>query len=118
MDNIPRQGFTWAIGQTKVVRFTLSAVPSGSVAGWTLAFDVRKTGLLQPIGKTTGSGIVCTDPTNGVWTVTLPNEDTTDALKLNSRAGLYDFSLWRTDNNSETPLALGTFNLYRTARSG
>ncbi len=111
------QSFRLAIGQAKIARFTLDLTPASSVAAWTMAFYFRRKGALM-FTKTTGSGITCTDGATGEWEVLIDEEDTTDVAGVNSRAGHYDWSFWRTDDASETPLAYGTCDVYRTAKTG
>ena len=118
MSALEPQAIRLAVGQARKLIFTLDQTPAGSVSGWTMRFRMRRPGGTTLVEKTTGSGIACTDGTAGVWEVTLLDTDTTDSDKLAGRAGLYDWAFWRTDDGSETPLAYGTCEVYRTAETG
>lgn len=110
---LPQQSFRLAIGQAKTLEITLDAEPESSVSGWAMAFYIRsRTGTLLAT-KTTGSGITCTDGDAGVWEVQIADDDTDDL-----KPGLVNWSFWRTDDGSETPLAVGTCEVYRTSRTG
>ena len=112
-ETLPKQTFNLAIGQAKTVEFTLETAPESSVAGWSVAFYLRSRSGAVLLTKTTGSGITCTDGDAGVWDVAIASADT-DAFS----PGLANWSFWRTDDGSETPLAVGTCEVYRTSRSG
>jgi hypothetical protein len=109
-----RQHFRLAIGQAKTLVFTLDVAPEGGVAAWTLRFRMRRPGGSVLVEKTTGGGITCTDEDNGEWEAELVAEEETEDL----RPGLLDWSLWRTDVPTETPLAIGDCEVYRTADGG
>lgn len=117
------QTFRLAVSQAKTLVFTLDTAPAASVASHVLGFYLRrKTGALL-VNKTSGSGITCTDPLTGEWEVAIAEEDSTydddndPAATINGKTGLYDWAFWRTDDGSETPLAYGTCQVYRTART-
>jgi hypothetical protein len=112
------QQFRLAVGQGVKLVFTLDQLPASSVSGWAVRFRVRRPGGAPLVEKTLGAGVVCTNGTTGVWEVTVLDTDTTDSDKLAGRGGLYDWALWRTDDGSETPLAYGTCEVYRTAETG
>jgi len=79
-------------GQTKTfsVRVKTKEGREARLEGATLYMSVRKTaGSPVLISKTTGSGIVVTDPFKGVAVVTL---DTTDTAQL--QAGTYRYDIW------------------------
>lgn len=111
------QTFRLPVGAKKVLVFTMVVAPDDDVSGWDLGFYLRRRGALL-LTKTSGAGVECTDGDAGVWEVTLDEEDSTDEDGIDGRPGLYDWALWRTDDGSENPLAYGTCQVYRTARTG
>lgn len=111
-DELTPQSFRLAVGQDKKLRFTLDAAPEGSVSGWQMAFYLRSRAGAILVTKTSGAGITCTDGTAGVWEVAIADTDT-DSLK----PGVANWSFWRVDDGSESPLALGTCEVYATARA-
>jgi hypothetical protein len=110
-ESLPTQSFNLAVGQDKVLVFTLDQTPTGNTSAWQMAFYLRSRSDALLLTKTSGAGITCTDGTAGVWTVTITDTDS-DALK----PGLPSWSFWRTDDGSESPLAVGTCEVYRTSR--
>jgi hypothetical protein len=120
---LEQQSFRLAIGQAKVARFTLDESPAESVAGWVMAFYIRNRRGNLVLTKTTGSGITCTSGVTGIWAVAFAEEDSTfdesnePTETINGNAGLYNWSLWRTDDGSETPLAVGTCDVFRTSKT-
>lgn len=108
-----RQHIRLAVGQTKVLEFTLDEIPAGGVASWTLRFRMRTSRGALLFEATTGDGIECTDEDNGVWEVTIPSDDTDEWKR-----GLPEWSLWRTDVPTESPLAVGGCEVYKTADRG
>lgn len=58
------------------------------------------------ITKTVGSGVVFTDRTNGIITVTIDSADVTSM-----RTGLYAWKLERTDSGSDFVIGLGLYSL-------
>lgn len=108
------QSFRVAIGQAKTLVVTMDSAPGGGVAGWVMEFTLRRRGAAVPLlTKTTGAGVTCTDAVNGVWEVAIAAGDTEDL-----KPGLPDWSLWRVDDGSESPVAYGTCTVYRTALTG
>jgi N-methylhydantoinase B/oxoprolinase/acetone carboxylase alpha subunit len=107
------QNITLAIGQAKTITVTMDAAPVGGIVGWTMRFRLRKRGETVAIEKTTGSGITATDNVNGVWSVVLTG---TNTATLDPEQ--YEWSFWRTDTNSETPVAFGFCTPYVTAEIG
>lgn len=110
---LEQQSFRLAIGQAKTIEFALDSTPETSVSGWSMAFYIRSRSGALLITKTSGGGVTCTDGDAGVWEVRLADDDSTGL-----KSGLLNWSLWRTDDGSETPLAIGTCQVYRTSRTG
>ena len=75
-----KQNFTTYVGSDEIITFTVydenDAVKNitGATIEWGLFTSAVAT--VVTVSKTTGSGIVLTDPTNGVFTVTLLGSDT------------------------------------------
>lgn len=102
-----------AVGQSKLITVTMDVAPAGGVNGWTVRFRMRKKGSDVVVEKTLGAGVVITNGTTGVWTVTLKGSDTAD---LDPEQ--YEWSFWRTDTDSEEPIAFGYITPYITAEVG
>lgn len=107
------QDITLAIGQAKIITVTMDTPPAGGVASWTMRFRMRKRGESVAIEKVTGTGVVVTDAVNGVWTITLTG---TNTASLDPEQ--YEWSFWRTNADSETPVAFGFIVPYATAEVG
>lgn len=108
------QKITLAIGQSKVITVTMDAAPSGGVGSWTVRFRVRTRGAATVlIEKIIATGVAITDAVNGVWTITLKGSETLPLLPQE-----YEWSFWRTDTDSEAPIAFGTILPYVTAEVG
>lgn len=108
------QEIVLAIGQSKAITVTMDEAPAGGVALWTVRFRMRKKGSATvAVTKTLAAGVVITNATTGVWTITLKGSDTTG---LDPEQ--YEWSFWRTDTDSEAPIAFGTITPYVTAEVG
>lgn len=111
---LEQQSFDLAIAQDKTIVFTLYPSIVGTAAAWTMAIYIRSRAGVALVTKTTGSGITYTgDAVVQKWDVAVADTDT-DSLK----PGLASWSFWRTDDGSESPLAVGTCEVYRTSRTG
>jgi hypothetical protein len=107
------QTLTIAIGQAKLVTVTMDAAPSGGVSGWAVRFRIRRRGAAEAtVEKVSGDGVTITDAVNGVWLVTLAGDDTGELSPIQ-----YDWSFWRTDTDTEFPIAFGTAVPYVTAEN-
>lgn len=113
MNELTPQAFRLALSQDLTLTFTLDAAPVSNVSGWSMGFYLRLQNNSLVITKTSGSGITCTDGVNGVWQVSLFTADSDDLS-----ATLANWSFWRVDAGFETPLAVGTCQLYRTSLTG
>lgn len=104
------QDFTVYQGEDLDVTFTITGT---DITGWATGayFRYRPTTTLV-LSKTSGaSEITYTTPASGIGKVILTDTDT-DTLA----AGLYDWSLWRTDNGSERCLLTGTMTVLDSSR--
>jgi len=99
-------------GEDKVLSVTVDdgATPpvAKNITGWTLAFTLRQSAgdATVLITKTTSSGITITNPTGGVFQVSL---DDVDTIALAS--GKYAYDCKRMDADAEAILVYGTLTL-------
>jgi hypothetical protein len=90
------------------VVLTVTMAPATAISGWTLQFTLR-TQYGDPtalVTKTNGSGITITNPTTGIFTVSLASADTAG---LDLRAFVYDIQ--RIDTGARTVLTIGNLTL-------
>ena len=90
-------------GEDVTLSFTMN--PVVDITGWTLEFNIEQSGTVV----LTKSASV-TDGPNGLFSVSLTDADT-DGLANN-----YTYDVWRTDDGSESVLAIGNFIVHRVAR--
>lgn len=92
-------------GEDVDLEFTMN--PVVDITGWTINFNV-----LGADGRPVAArAAVLTDAANGVFTVSLLDDDL-DAL----RAGTYRYDAWRTDPGLERAVAVGDFVVRSPAR--
>ena len=105
------QNWTLHQGEDKVLRVVVART---NITGWTLAFAVAPAyGETASFTKTTTSGIVLTDPTDGVFEVSITDTDT-DSLPANDPEDENDYYVWdvkRSDAGEEVVLAWGKLKL-------
>ena len=85
------------------------------ITGWDLEATFAKPvsrSIDTTLTKTIGDGVTITNGAGGVCTVALEDTDTDEM-----DAGEWEWSLWRIDDGSEAPLAIGTLTIIETARS-
>ncbi len=90
-----------------------AATPPVNITGWTLSFTVkidREDASPVLISKTVGAGIVITDASNGVFSITLTAADT------NITPGKYQYDIWRTNSGAETMLTEGVLTIKASVR--
>lgn len=90
--------------------FIFAADAPVSLAGWSVTFSVRPAdgSSTLSVAKTVGSGIVLTDPVNGVLIVSLASVDTS-VLTLQTTPWVWDLA--RTDTGNAAVLAKGTMGI-------
>lgn len=88
-------------GEATLLQFTMT--PVQNIAGWTIVLTVK----LHQTDTTSVLSIpaTVTDPTNGVFTVSLSHSNT------NIRATTYYYDVQRTDSGSEAVLSIGAFTV-------
>jgi hypothetical protein len=102
-----------AIGQSKLITITMDVPPDGGVGAWAVEFRLRRTGFDVLIDKTLSDGVVLVDAVNGIWAITIVGADTEILQEIQ-----YTWSFWRTDVNTEAPIAFGYTTPYLTAQIG
>lgn len=93
-------------GEDAVITVTMT--PVTNITGWALAFNIRRSpdDPTALVTKTTLSGMSITNPSNGVFTITLDRADTRD---LDYRELFFDIQ--RTDTGFRTVLTYGSCTL-------
>lgn len=90
------------------VVLTVTMTPTTAISGWTLQFTMR-TQYGDPtalVTKSLGSGIAITNPTSGIFTVSLASADTA-GLELRT----YVYDIQRIDSGARTVLTIGNITL-------
>lgn len=99
-------------GEDKILSVTVDDGETPAVAvnitGWTLSFTLRETtgSATALLTKTTASGITITDPTAGVFQVSIEDVDT-----IALTPGKYAYDVKRMDAGAEAVLVYGTLTL-------
>lgn len=107
------QTFRLAIGQAKTVRVTADAPFSGGVAGVPMRFRMRDRKSNVLVELESGDGVTTVDAVDCVWDLLFTEGDTAGL-----KPGLAEWAFWRLDTGAESPVALGTCEVYRTAETG
>lgn len=103
----------WFQGETKLLSFTVETEEENGtpevISGWAIRWELRPHKKAQSTiftKETGGSGVVITDPLNGLVEVTI---DAADTIEIEPRT--YWHELWRTDVGFETVLSYGPAEL-------
>lgn len=95
-------------GEAPVLNFTMSPVPDGGIAGWTLEFTVAKKA--NSVTKMLSATPTIVSGVAGTFKATLTSTQTDIA------PGAYWFDVWRTDAGLEEVIAAGEFVIVGVAR--
>jgi len=93
---------------------TVAMSPVTSIAGWTVSFTMkrRRGDVTTVLSKTIGAGVVVTNATSGIFTITLVAADTTPS----DITGDYYYEINRIDGGSATVLAYGILSVRQGVR--
>lgn len=95
------------------VPFQVALSPQLPTSGWTVKFVIFAPNApsVPLVTKATGSGVVNTDPNNGVWSVALAQSDT-NGVAPGVGPGVYYYEFARVDSGAQDLLAYGTFTVF------
>lgn len=82
------------------VRLNFTMTPTEDITGWTILFTMRGGGIIISV-----AGVVVNGP-DGTISIDLEDTDTDDLAP-----GRYDYDVWRVDDGSEQPIAVGALTL-------
>jgi hypothetical protein len=91
------------------VEITVTMTPATVISGWSLQFSIKQlySDPAPIFSIVSGLGITITDPTNGVFTITIPSA----LSQMLTKRRVYVWDCQRVDSGARTVLAYGNYTI-------